>query len=146
MKIGQHADWGIAIARVVVGAVFAAHGAQKLFTFGIGATTQGFSQAGIPLATIVAPAVALIEFLGGLALILGLGTRIAAGLLAMVMVGAIFFVHLRGGFFLPSGVEFALTLFATNVAFVLAGPGALAVDRMFHRTDRAERSTVQKAA
>ena len=44
------------------------------------------------------------------------------------MLGAILLVHLAGGFFLPAGYEFALTLFATCLAIVLAGPGSLSVD------------------
>ena len=72
--------------------------------------------------------VALTEFLGGAALLAGVLTRWAAVPLSFTMVVAILAVHLKGGFFAPAGVEYPLTLLTANVALILTGPGALAVD------------------
>jgi putative oxidoreductase len=69
-----------------------------------------------------------VEFVGGLLLIAGLLTRYAAGLNAIDMVVAILTVHLKHGFFLPMGFEFALIMLAASLALVLAGPGAVAAD------------------
>src|SRR5690554_3629622 len=103
---------GLAILRIAIGIIFVAHGAQKLFEFGLAGVTGSFAEMGIPMAGVVAPGVSFLEFLGGITLVLGLLTRPVAALLAINMLGAFFLVHLPAGFFLPSGYEFVFALFA----------------------------------
>jgi putative oxidoreductase len=124
---------GLAALRVIVGTVFLAHGAQKLFVYGLGGVAGAFGGMGVPLAGIAGPAVAFLEFFGGIALLLGRFTRVASLGLVGVMLGAIAFVHLAGGFFAPEGVEFVLTLFATAVLFAITGPGGYSLDALLAR-------------
>lgn len=122
--------WGITVLRVVVGVVFLMHGGQKLFVWGFANVAAFMGQVGIPLPLLAAVVVTLVEFVGGLALVLGALTRAAAALLAVNMCVAIVTVHLSAGFFSPEGVEFPLTLLAANVALVLLGSGGPSVDRL----------------
>jgi putative oxidoreductase len=120
--------WGLLALRVVVGLVFVVHGAQKLFGFGLAGTAGFLGGLGIPLPTVAAAGVIAVELLGGLALLVGVGTRVAAALLAADMLVAMLTVHLRGGFFVPDGVEFVLTLFGACVALAGLGAGPWSVD------------------
>jgi putative oxidoreductase len=85
---------------------------------------------------LAAVVVTLVEFLGGLALLLGLLTRWAAIPLAVGMLVAMLTVHLQAGFFLPNGYEYALTLLAANVGLVLLGSGEASVDGLIARRRR----------
>ena len=125
--------WGITVLRVVVGVVFVAHGGQKLFVWGFSNVAGFFAQVGIPLPMLAAIVVTLVEFLGGLALLVGLFTRWAAIPLAINMLGAMLTVHLKAGFFLPDGYEFVLTLLAANVALALLGSGEASLERVFRQ-------------
>ena len=129
-------DAGLATLRVVLAIIFVAHGAQKVFQFGIAGVTQGFTQMGIPLPAITAPLVAGLELVGGVLLLVGLFTRPIALLLAIDMVAAAVLVHLRNGFFLPNGYEFTLILFAASLALVMTGPGELSLDAMIAKCRR----------
>jgi putative oxidoreductase len=124
--------------RLVLGIVFFAHGAQKMLGwfggFGFHGTMGFFEHMGMP-----APVAFLIictEFFGGLGLIVGLLTRIAALGIGVEMIGAIFMVHLPNGFFMNwmgtqkgEGFEYHLLAIAIAAALLLRGAGAFSVDR-----------------
>ena len=119
------------LLRLVFGALFTAHGAQKIFAWTIGGTQQAFGQMGVPLADLAAPVVAVLEFGGGIALLLGLATRTIAGLLMLDMLGALFLVHLAAGVFVADGgYELVLALAGGAAALALVGPGRLSLDHL----------------
>ncbi|MDO7906439.1 DoxX family protein [Paenibacillus sp. JX-17] len=133
---------GILIVRVIAGLLFALHGWQK-FQGGIGNTSGFFESIGLP--GILAPVVAIIELAGGIALILGLGTRIAGLALAVIMAGVL--LTAKSGAPIVGGMEYELLLLAAAVQLLLTGSSLLALDSLFSRSGRrkaapAERSPV----
>ena len=121
-------DAALAVLRVVLGVTFILHGGQKLFVYGLDGVTGSLAQIGIPAAAFFGPLVAFVEFFGGIAITLGLLTRLAALGIGSTMVVAILTVHLKQGFFNPGGVEFPLSLLASSIALVIVGAGAYSID------------------
>jgi len=121
---------GLTVLRLILGATFIAHGAQKLFVMGLPAISGGFAQMGIPMPGFFGPFVSLVEFFGGIAIVLGLLTRLTSLGLAVNMIVAMLAVHLKNGFFNPNGVEFPLALFGMSVALMAMGAGAFSVDAL----------------
>ena len=142
--------YGPAVLRLAIGAVFVAHGAQKLFGIwgggGLAGTAAFFGQLGLTPAYPLALLVGLIEFAGGLMLIAGALTLYVALALALNMLVAIWKVHLANGFFLNwsmvagqgHGYEFNLALIGALVSLMLTGPGAFSVDGQRARSAEAE--------
>jgi putative oxidoreductase len=124
---------GLTILRLVLGATFIMHGGQKLFVYGFAGVTGAFAGMGIPMPGLLGPFVALVEFFGGIAIVLGLLTRLAALGVGATMLVAILTVHLRAGFFNPSGVEFPLSLLASAITLVITGAGAFSLDALLDK-------------
>ena len=120
--------------RLSAGVIFVAHGAQKLFgSFGGGGlegTAQWMASIGLEPGHLMALGAGSAEFLGGIALLIGLLTRPAAFMLAITMLVAIVTVHLPNGLFLSNnGYEFGLALLGMTVALIFNGGGKLSLDR-----------------
>ncbi|MDE3057033.1 MAG: DoxX family protein [Bacteroidota bacterium] len=138
VKSFADASYSIFILRLVLAAVFLAHGSQKVLGifggYGLAVTTQFFvSKLHIPV--FLAYVASFTEFLGGFSMLLGIVTRVFAAGLAIDMAVAILAVHLKNGFFGPTGFEFPLVLLVIAVAVFLLGPGKLSVDAQLFPKD-----------
>jgi putative oxidoreductase len=125
-------DIALLLARIGLGTVFLAHGWQKLDTNGIDGTAAFFDSVGVPLPTVAAWFSALVETVGGAALILGVAVPLVALLLVLDMLGAFLFVHLGHGLFVEkTGAELVLALGAAALVFAAVGPGRYSLDAAF---------------
>lgn len=125
-------DMALALLRVFAGAVIAVHGAQKVFGAfggpGLAGWTKGVTQMGFRPAPLWARASAWAELAGGVMLALGLFTGVAAGILVVNMVVAIWKAHWPKFFAAKGGMELALTNAAIYGVFGLIGPGVHSLD------------------
>lgn len=126
----------ILLLRLILGAVVFAHGAKKLPGWfggsGFNATLNSFEEnLGIP--PILGFLAIISEFFGGMFLALGLLTRISALAIGITMAVAVFSVHWADGFFLPRGIEFALTLMIISIVIFFSGPGKFSLDQKFFK-------------
>jgi uncharacterized membrane protein YphA (DoxX/SURF4 family) len=128
MAMKRREDIGLLLLRVVLGLVFLVHGRAK-FQGGIEKTVGFFATLGLP--GFLAYVVAVIELVGGLLMILGLGTRVISALFALVMLGAILTAKLSAGFL--GGYELDFMLLAASVCLLLAGSTMWACDSLFRR-------------
>jgi putative oxidoreductase len=125
---GLHPDWGITVVRLMTGLLFAIHGYQK-FAGGIGGMTTLFAKLAIPFPGLMAPFIAILELVGGLLLLLGVATRVVAGLFAVEMLVTTLWVKIPSAGWNASDLD--RMLLVACVLFVLAGPGAAALDRLW---------------
>ena len=141
--LGTNADWVITMVRIVLGVVFFAHGAQMALGWfggaGLRSTVRVFQehlQIPAPLALLSVAA----EFLGGLGLLVGLLSRVAALGIAMVVLVALFAVHLKFGFFMNwfgdqkgHGIEYHVLALALALTIIIKGGGALSLDQVLYQ-------------
>lgn len=128
MKNDTLTAYGATLLRATLGGLFLAHAGLKYFVFTPAGTAQFFDSVGVPggLAYVVLAA----EALGGLALILGVYTRIVALALLPILLGAIATVHGAAGFFFNNpngGWEFPAMWAVALIVQALIGDGALAL-------------------
>jgi putative oxidoreductase len=120
-------DLALLAIRIVVGTIFMAHGAQKLFgAFG----GPGLAAVQGQMGAVIGLLVSVGEFFGGLGLIVGFLSRFSAAALILIMLGAIALVHGKNGFFAQNqGFEYNLALIGLCLPILIAGPGALTIGR-----------------
>ena len=121
----------LGLLRMIVGLVFVLHGAQKLFVYHYAGVVGLFHQIGIPVPALSAALAIAAELGGGLLLLTGFYTRVATIPVAVTMLVAIVQVHLHAGFFAQNGgFEYPLTLLVANIALLIGGGGAFALDNL----------------
>ncbi len=128
-KIGccKNPSVGLFLIRLALATVFIVHGVQKLMN--MDGIAMFFGNIGVPAPAVMAWVVALIETLGGAAMLLGAFTCYAGIGLAFVMAGALYFVKLSAEGITNGAYEFELTLLLASLAVVFAGPGKYALMR-----------------
>lgn len=126
--------WGLAVLRLVLGLIMLVHGWDKLFgDAGVAGFAGGLAAMGIPAPGVMAWVVTLVEFLGGLLLLVGWLTRWVAAVVFVELLVATFTSHVQHGFFVfrPAGewgYEYNLLLLAGLATLILSGSGKLALD------------------
>ena len=136
--------WVPVIIHVMLGLVLFPHGAQKLFGwfggFGFNGTMGYFTET-VGLPWILGLAVILLESLGALLLVLGLGTRYLAAAYVLLAIGIIFSSHLGNGFFMNwfkmqagEGYEYFLLWIAMALSLVFTGGGKYSLDAWLKKT------------
>jgi putative oxidoreductase len=129
-------DIALLVLRVVVGLFFAGHGAQKLFGMfgghGLAGTGGFFESLGLTPGRRHATAAGAAELAGGVLLVLGLATPLAALLIIAVMTTAILTVHAKNGpWVTDGGFEYNVVLIAAAFCVAGAGPGDISLDDAF---------------
>ncbi|WP_085524347.1 DoxX family protein [Tuberibacillus sp. Marseille-P3662] len=127
--MNQRYKMGLFLLRITVGIIFFIHGFDK-FQKGLETTVATFADLGLP--GFLAYIVAVIELIGGLAMVVGAGTRVMAALFALIMFGAIVTVKLSAGFL--GGFEFNLILLVAAVHLLFSGSQGLALDSLLARS------------
>jgi putative oxidoreductase len=124
----------VLLLRLVLGIIFFAHGAQKMFGWfgggGLSGTAEFFEGIGLPGP--LAYLTAFVEFFGGIAMILGLLTRIFSLGIAIIMFVAMLQVHVPA-FFPPEGIAYPLANFTIALSIFLLGPGSISLDNIIFR-------------
>ncbi|MFJ9313097.1 DoxX family protein [Pimelobacter simplex] len=128
-------DVALLAARVLLGVVLVAHGWQKLDEYTLSGTSASFDQMGVPLPRAAATFAALTELGGGVLLIVGLLTPLAALLVALDMLGAWWFAHRDSGIFVgEGGGELVMVIGAVALVIGALGAGRISADGMLRRT------------
>lgn len=131
MRFAIGRDVALLAARVGLGVIFVAHGWQKFSTWGIEGTASSFAQMGVPLPEVSAWFSAIVELVGGAALVLGAAVPVFGVLLAFVMTGALVIVHAGSGIFVDQGgFELVLALGAGALTLAAVGPGRWSIDAL----------------
>jgi putative oxidoreductase len=125
-------NFSMFILRIILGIIFMAHGAQKLFGMfggiGIDGTAKMVEGLGLPYPEVLAIIWACVEFVGGIFLILGITSRWTAIAIVMLMFISTFKINITYGFFIQNGgIEYNLLVIGSCIPLILIGGGSWSV-------------------
>ena len=128
---GNGWEWGLLIGRIILAVVFITHGYQKLFQLGVdGVAERLLSPNGFPAPLFLAWVLSLTEFVGGIAVLVGLLTRYAAVGLAIDMLVVILVLKWNAGLMGQGNYQFELSLLGLSLVLLLSGPGKLSLEKL----------------
>ncbi len=125
-------DLVLLVARVGLGVIMLTHAKfQYDLAGGLAGVGASFEQLGVPLAAVAGPANVIFEFVGGIALILGVAVPVVGALMAVNMVGAWMFVHTSGLFAMDrNGPELVITIGLLSLVLAVIGSGRYGLDHL----------------
>ena len=127
-------DAALLVARIAIGFILLAHGWQKFNEYTLDGTAAAFADMGVPAPAAAALFAAVVELIGGLALIAGLLTPVFAALTALNLAGALVIVHAGNGVFVEDGgYELVLALLAGLLLIGTLGAGRHSADELLTR-------------
>jgi putative oxidoreductase len=131
-RFPTYPDVALLVIRLILGLSFWQHGMMK-YNMGLSNVGEGFSKMGIPMGSLAGPGITLLELIGSIALVLGIGTRVVAALLVCDMLGAILFVHGKNGYTGQNGMELVALLATLAFTLALCGAGKFSIDARIGR-------------
>ena len=130
-------DYALPMLRIVTGLILIPHGCQKAFGWfggaGFARFTQIFDSIGYKPGAVWLSIIIFVELVGGLCLVLGLFTRVAALLVGLFMVNAIWTLWAKGFFWTAGGWEYSLLILAVSLVFMVRGGGSCSLDGKMSR-------------
>ncbi|WP_408897227.1 DoxX family protein [Nocardioides sp. R1-1] len=122
-------DVALLLARLLAGSVLVAHGWQKLDEYTLSGTAASFDAMGVPAPRLAATFAAVAELGGGVLLVLGLLTSVAAVVVLLDMAGAWYFAHRDAGIFVAEGGgELVMVIGAAALLLGALGAGRVSID------------------
>jgi putative oxidoreductase len=137
-------EYSLTVARIALGLVFFAYGAQKMLGWfggsGFSKTIDEITKSGMPV--VVALFAIFVEFFGSLSILFGLLSRVAALAIIVEMIGAVLTVHIHNGFFMNwmgdqkgEGIEYHILAIALAFLILVQGAGAMSIDHLVSSGD-----------